>query len=92
MDGMINVMTLATVLAPIILAVIEVIKRTVAFKKNVVPLISLLVGIIVGIAAVPFTELDIIYRMWAGAFAGLSATGLFELVANRSGYTKGADE
>ncbi|OLN21727.1 holin [Domibacillus antri] len=87
-----EIMVLATIIAPIIVGLVELIKRSVALKRNFVPLIALLVGLVVGITATPFTTLDIVYRLWAGVFAGLSATGLFELVNQRTGYTKGADE
>ncbi|MGE7637613.1 holin [Peribacillus frigoritolerans] len=32
--------------------------------------------------------MDIVLRLWAGAFAGLGGTGLYELVANREGNSK----
>ncbi|MGD6899352.1 holin [Bacillus infantis] len=83
-----TVLVLATIILPIVLAFVELIKRTVDLPKNLLPLIALIVGLIIGASASPFTDLDIILRMWAGAFAGLAATGLFELGNNRSGTTK----
>ena len=80
MNGMTDIMLLATILAPIIIGLVEVVKRMIEPPAKFVPLVALLVGLVVGIGATPFTDLDIIYRLWAGAFAGLSATGLFELV------------
>ena len=80
MNGMTDIMLLATVLAPIIIGLVEVVKRMIEPPAKFVPLIALLVGLVVGIGATPFTELDTVYRCWAGVFAGLSATGLFELV------------
>ena len=56
------------------------------------PILAFAVGLLVGFIATPFTTLDITYRLWAGGFAGLSATGLFELINQRTGYTKGDDE
>ncbi|MGE7762089.1 holin [Peribacillus sp. NPDC097895] len=32
--------------------------------------------------------MDIVLRLWAGAFAGLSGTGLYEVFNNRIGTTK----
>ncbi|BAQ08829.1 predicted protein [Bacillus sp. OxB-1] len=49
---------------------------------------STIMGIFVGFAASPFTDLDVVLRLWAGGLAGLSATGLFELVDKQDGYTK----
>lgn len=80
MDGMTNVMLLATILAPIIIGLVEVIKRMIEPPAKYVPVVALLVGLVVGFCSTPFTDLEASYRLWAGAFAGLSATGLFELV------------
>ncbi|UOQ43345.1 holin [Halobacillus salinarum] len=84
-----DVILFATVLAPIITALVEVGKRTITFPKNYVPLFSLVIGLVVGAAATPFTDFGLILRLWAGGLAGLSATGLFELALNkREGITK----
>ncbi|TQR21782.1 holin [Psychrobacillus vulpis] len=85
---MTEVLIFATVIAPIILGVVELIKRTGPIKKNYIPLIAFVVGIFIGFAAQPFTDLDLVLRLWAGGLAGLSATGLFELGNDRSGITK----
>ncbi len=86
---MTNVLIFATVLAPIILAMVELIKRTANIPKNYIPLIAFAVGIFIGFAASPFTDLNLVLRLWAGGLAGLSATGLFELRNNHEGTTKG---
>lgn len=82
------VLFLATVIAPIVLALIEVVKKAVVVKVNFLPLIALVIGVLVGAAAYPFTDLDLVLRLWAGGLSGLSATGLFELVKHRDGQTK----
>lgn len=87
-----EVLIFATVIAPIILAFVELVKHTVKFPKNFVPLIAVIIGLLVGFAAQPFTELDLYLRLWAGVLAGLSATGLFELIKHTSGNTKGVDK
>lgn len=84
-----QVLIFATILSPIILALMEVVKRTVVIKNNFLPLIALIVGVFVGFIAQPFTDLDVVLRLWSGGLAGLAATGLFELGAKRSGTTKG---
>ncbi|KAB8126890.1 holin [Gracilibacillus oryzae] len=84
-----EVMIFATVILPIVTALMEGVKRSVDFPKNIVPLVSLVVGLLIGAAAEPFTDLDLVLRLWAGGFAGLAATGLFELTFNkRIGSTK----
>lgn len=85
---MTEVLIFATVLAPIILALVQLVKKTANIKNNYLSLIAFAVGIFVGAAAAPFTDLDIVLRLWAGGLAGLSATGLFELMDNQDGSTK----
>lgn len=89
MNDMQEVVIFATALSPIILALVEVVKKTVNVPVNLIPLIALVIGLLVGAAAFPFTEFDLILRLWAGGFAGLSATGLFEVFKKREGTTKG---
>ncbi|MFD1203611.1 holin [Sporosarcina contaminans] len=85
---MTEVLAFATVLAPVILAVVQLIKKSVNVKNNLISLIAFAVGLFVGVAAAPFTDLDIVLRLWAGALAGLAATGLFELFDNQDGTSK----
>ncbi|WP_410055563.1 holin [Paenibacillus sp. 3LSP] len=89
MEVLNNVMAFASVLAVFVLALVQLVKTTVNLPKNIVPLIGVVIGILVGAAASPFTDLDLVLRLWAGGLAGLSATGLFELGLNkRDGGTK----
>lgn len=83
-----TVLTFASVLAAVVLALVQLAKTTVNLPKNIVPLVSVLIGILVGAASFPFTDLDLVLRLWAGGLAGLSATGLFELGNKREGGTK----
>ncbi|MYL56324.1 holin [Virgibacillus halodenitrificans] len=83
-----QVLIFATIIMPVVAALVELVKRTVALKKNIVPAISFIIGIIVGTAAYPFTDMDLVLRIWAGGFAGLAGTGLFELIKQRNGVTK----
>ncbi|SFG73491.1 holin [Sporolactobacillus nakayamae] len=86
---MTEVLMLATLLLPMITAVTELVKRTVSIPKNTVPAIALGVGVLIGLAAYPFTDLELVLRLWAGGLAGLSSTGLYELALNnRPGNTK----
>lgn len=80
------VLLFASVIVPIVLGVVELIKRSVSEKlnKNLIPLIAFAVGIFIGFAGQPFTDLDLVLRLWSGALAGLASTGLFELGNDRS--------
>lgn len=82
------VMIFAAILTPIITALVEMIKKATNIPINFIPVLALLVGLLIGFAAQPFTELDYVNRLWAGGLAGLAATGLFELVKQREGQTK----
>jgi quinol-cytochrome oxidoreductase complex cytochrome b subunit len=84
-----DVMAFASILAVFVLALVQLVKNSINIPRNAVPIIGLLIGLLIGAAAYPFTELDFVLRLWAGGLAGLSATGLFELVfKNRPGTTK----
>lgn len=80
MDEMI---VFSSVLTGIVIALVQVVKMAMSVPKNYVPLVGMLVGILVGIAAYPFTDLSLDIRVWAGMYAGLSATGLFEAAFNK---------
>jgi hypothetical protein len=87
-DLLAQVMAFASALSVIVVALLNLIKSTVTLPKNLIPIIGLVVGLGAGAAAYIFTDLDLAPRLWAGAFAGLSATGLFELIKNNPGTTK----
>lgn len=87
-----DVLLFASALAVVVLALIQFVKKSINMPANVVPLVGLVVGMLVGVAAYPFTDLDLTLRLWAGGLAGLSATGLFELAfSKRDGSTKDED-
>lgn len=84
-----DVLAYASVLAVFVLALVQLVKKTINVPNNILPMIGLIIGLLVGAAAYPFTELELVLRLWAGGLAGLSATGLFELAfSNRHGTTK----
>ena len=79
-----DVLVFATVISPIIMGLVQMVKQTTSIPVNYIPWLAILIGLFVGFSAQPFTELDLVLRLWAGGLAGLSATGLFELVNDRS--------
>lgn len=85
---MLQVLALATIIVPIVMALVELIKRTITTKKNYIPLIAFVMGIFIGVISFPFTELEVTLRLWAGGVAGLASTGLFEITNYREGLTK----
>ncbi|MNM66051.1 Phage holin [compost metagenome] len=82
------VLAFASVLAVFVLAMVQLVKTTVNVKKNLLPVIGLGIGLVIGSVAAPFTDLDLTLRLWSGGLAGLSATGLFELGKDRPGNSK----
>ncbi len=84
-----SVLAFASTLAVVVLALVQLVKTTVNVPKNMVPLIGLVVGLVIGAVAYPFTELALVPRLWSGGLAGLAATGLFELAFNpKNGTTR----
>ncbi len=83
-----QVLTFASILAVIVTALTQGVKMSINLPKNIVPLVGVLIGLILGAVAYPFTDLELVTRLWAGGIAGLSATGLYELVTKRTGTTK----
>jgi len=88
-DALNGVLAFASVLAVFVLALVQLVKNTVNLPRNLVPAVGLVIGLLVGALAYPFTPMELVLRLWSGGLAGLSATGLFELAFNkRSGSTK----
>lgn len=83
-----TILIFATIISPVILALVELVKITVNVPRNIVPLLALIVGLMVGAISYPFTDLDLTLRLWAGGLSGLAATGLFEIGNQREGKTK----
>jgi len=86
-----GVLAFASVLAVFVLALVQLVKNTVNLPRNIVPLVGLAIGLLVGVLAYPFTTMDLVLRLWSGGLAGLSATGLFELAFNKREGTKKDD-
>lgn len=85
---MMQIMLLATVIAPVTTGLIEVFKQAFNLKKNYIPLIGVLIGLVIGFLAAPISDIDLYLRLWAGGLSGLSASGLYELTSKREGTTK----
>ena len=81
---MTEILTMATIIAPVTLGVVEAIKQATG-NHRFLPFIAIAVGILLGIAATFFVDAEITSRVWAGGISGLAATGLFEGLKNIKG-------
>jgi len=63
MGEMNGVLVFATVLVPIILALVELLKRTFTVKDNFIPLIALVIRMVIGLATTPYTDLDVVHKL-----------------------------
>ena len=83
-----SIIAFATVISVITIALTQLVKQ-VGVPKNVVPLIAIGIGIVLGgiTAFIPeiITELSIGGRLLAGLISGLMATGIWETFKNREG-------
>ncbi len=74
-----DVLIFATVIAPIVLAFVELVKRTKSVDERYLSLVALALGLAIGVLSAPFSDLEVTLRLWSGALAGLASVGLFEL-------------
>lgn len=75
---MVEILTLATIIAPLTTALLEVVKKAIGIDQRYLPLLAVLLGLILGGLAT-FLDSELILRLWAGAVSGLASVGLFEL-------------
>src|SRR5699024_9375470 len=79
-----QIIAFAGVISVITIALTEVIKRTKAIPKNIIPIISILTAFIPEIVS----ELSIAGRLLAGLISGLMATGIWETFKDKKGSSK----
>lgn len=84
--GMDGVLIMATGIGVFVALVMQLIKTTYTaatnkeLNKNWIPLIAVVVGMVMGLAVAPFTSMDWVLRLWAGAVSGFMASGIYETV------------
>lgn len=85
LNGMVQVLALGSGISVIVLILLQLLKKTAPrFDKGgelakFLPGIAILLGLIVGLAVYPFTDMSLTLRLWAGFFAGAGASGLYDL-------------
>ncbi|WP_368654593.1 holin [Ornithinibacillus sp. 4-3] len=83
-----SILVLATLIAPIVTGLVQAIKVAFPIRKSLLPFVAVVVGIILGFVAYPFSDVETASRLWAGGMAGLASVGLFELGNQRNGERK----
>lgn len=80
---MTEILLLTTILAPIVTALVQMMKTAINLNDRFIPLLAAVVGLGVGIAAFPISDVDLAMRIWAGVLAGLTGVGLYEVVTQQ---------
>ncbi|ARD74423.1 hypothetical protein AWC37_04500 [Staphylococcus xylosus] len=87
-----QIISFATIISILTIGIVQVVKQTGSINKNIIPLISIVIGGVIGGISVfipeLFTELSTGARILGGVISGLMATGLWETGKQRSGNTK----
>lgn len=74
-----TLLVIAASITILVTAFVEVVKRTSNIPARFLPITSIVVGIFVAVIVTPFADYDYYTMVIAGAIAGLSACGLFDL-------------
>jgi hypothetical protein len=83
----VEILTIATVIAPVTSGVVQAVKSATNLNKRFLPLTAVAVGTALGAAAF-FVDINLGERLWAGGISGLAAVGLFEFSKNTKGEDK----
>ena len=83
-----QIIAFAAVIAVITTALTQVVKKASIIPKNIIPVVAMVLGAIIGGVSVFIpeivTELSIAGRLLAGLISGLMATGLWEAFKNKN--------
>ena len=75
---MVEILAMATVIAPVTAGVVEAVKRATQVDNRYLPAVATILGMGLGAAAY-FLDAELGLRVWAGGISGLASVGLFEL-------------
>lgn len=77
-----QILVYATILAPIVTGLVQITKGVVGANGKLIPLLSIAIGITVGLAYGWTVGGEAVLYMWGGLLAGMSSVGVYELVKN----------
>ncbi|WP_369378826.1 hypothetical protein [Lysinibacillus fusiformis] len=75
-----NIFTVAAIMVAIILAVAEVLKKTLNINTQYMPITSVVIGIFIGLVLWPLSEYPVYVMLISGFISGLTASGTFDLL------------
>lgn len=75
-----NIFMIAMVMVAIVLAVAEVLKKTLNINAQYMPIMSVMIGIFIGFILWPLSNYPVYVMLIAGFIAGLTASGTFDLL------------
>lgn len=75
-----NIFSIAAIIVAIVLAFAEVLKRTFTINKQFMPIVSVVIGILIGAICWPLSEYPLYVMLIAGFVAGLTAAGTFDVL------------
>jgi hypothetical protein len=79
-----QLLLIATVIAPVTTALVQVAKQTGKVKDNCLPIVALVIGLLLGLAAsVLPVGVPLSYLVWAGGISALAASGVYEDIKQR---------
>lgn len=73
-----KMLVVATVLAVLVLALTQVGITTFKIKKRFKPVLSLVLGLVLGVAAMSLVDIELPTALWLGGIAGLVASGAYD--------------
>lgn len=86
-----EILIYAGIISFLTIAIVEVVKKTTSIRETLMPLVSVVIGLLVGIIALFVPEitadLSIGGHLLGGAISGFSASGIYDL-ATKTGSTK----
>lgn len=77
-----QILVYATILAPIVTGLVQITKGVVGANGKLIPLMSVAIGVAVGLAYGWTVDGEAVLYMWGGLLAGMSSVGVYELVKN----------
>lgn len=87
-----NLNQMAIAIAVVVISLSQTLKMTFNIKPRFMPILSLFVGIGVGIATTTISHITMSEAIWSGAISGLIGSGMFDLAKKTFAGNKDKEE